>query len=48
MHEKIKRYPKKRFISTFTFTFTTAIIVLQIANNDNILTNGRNERDYCK
>ena len=48
MHEKIKRYLKNRFVSTFTFTFTTAIIVFQIVNNNNILTNGRNERDYCK
>ena len=48
MLEKIKRYLKNSFISTFTFTFTTAIIILQIVNNDNILANGRNERDYIR
>ena len=32
------------FISAFTFTFTTTIIVLQIVNDGNVLTNGRNGR----
>ena len=48
MLEKIKKYLKNNFISTFTLTFTTAIIILQIGNNGNILANNRNERDYIR
>ena len=45
---KDKKILKNSFISTFTFTFTTTIIIMQIFNNGNILTNGRNERDYIR
>ena len=45
---KHKILPKNIFISAFTFTFTTTIIVLQIVNDGNILTNGRNGRWYKK
>ena len=48
MLEKIKKYLKNSFISTFTSTFTAAIIILQIVNNGNVLTDGRNERDYIR
>ena len=47
MLEKIKKkkYVKNSFISTFTLTFTTAIIILKIVDDGNILMNGRNRRD---
>ena len=43
-----KKCLKHNFISTFTFSFTTAIIIFQTFNNSNILTNGRHERDYIR
>ena len=48
MLEKMKKYLKNSFISTFTFIFTAAIIILQIVNNGNVLTDGRNERDCIR
>ena len=43
--KKKKKYVKNSFISTFTLTFTTAIIILKIVDDGNILMNGRNRRD---
>ena len=48
MLEKEKKYVLNLFISIFTFTFTTAITILQIVNNGNVLTDGRNEKDYVR
>ena len=42
------KIPKNSFISAFTFTFTIAMLILQIVNNSNILRNGRNKRDYIR
>ena len=43
--DKIKNFLQTTFILTFTYTFTAVIIILQIVNNGNILTDGR-EREY--
>ena len=48
MFNKIKSYLQNTFILTFTHTFTAAIIILQIVNNGNILTDSRNEREYLR
>ena len=48
MLEKIKKYLRNSFILAFTFTFTTAIIIMQIVSNGNVLMNGRNERDLIR
>ena len=45
MLKKIRKCLQNSFISTFTST--TTIMILQIVNND-ILTDGRNERDYIR
>ena len=45
--DKIKSFLQDTFILAFTYTFTAAIIILQIVNSGNILTDGR-EREYFR
>ena len=42
---KIKKYLKNNFISVFTYTFSTLIIILETVNNGNILTVGSGTRE---
>ena len=44
MFEKIKKYVRNSFILVFTFTLATTIIMLEIVNDGNILTDGKNEK----
>ena len=47
MINKIKNFLQNTFVLSFSYTFTALIIILQIANNGNILT-GLREREYFK
>ena len=47
MINKIKNFLQNTFVLSFSYTFTALIIILQIANNGNILTDLR-EREYFK
>ena len=47
MINKIKNFLQNTFVLSFSYTFTALIIILQIANNGNILT-GLRERESFK